>query len=444
MHARTHAPDFPLITADWTAREELSLLDGIEQYGIGNWLEVKGVVGTKDKAECEYHYFGNYINAARNDGQGPVPDVSRAKSKVEFGPGGEAQDYSDCIEPSVAGAGPIWQKFTKSEWKKYSMDTKHIVRESIRYYDGKPPGSDFVGYMPSRGDFDIEWDNDAEHLICDCVFDDKKDTELDRDVKTKVLEIYNWKLDERVRRKQFVIERGLLDFKKQQQSEKRKSKEERELHAKMRPFARFWPQEEHEEYTKALVFERRIRDKIKQLQIQRRNGITNFEDAEQFERHQEMRRFNQRQDEKQGKRAAKAGSSAPPSNSTSSQRNERARNRLADEPEDGKPPSLGDLGLGLGPETKKHAAFDIKSLVGVDLLSKLEIQLCTSLRLPPAEYINAKDLLIREYLRLGYVRLERANLICPSLEPAKMAKVYEEIVKAGWIRPNPPSAIDKR
>jgi len=110
------------------------------------------------------------------------------------------------------------------------------------------------------------------------------------------------------------------------------------------------------------------------------------------------------------------------------------------------------LGLGLGAEMKKHAAFDlkkhaafdIKSLVGVDLLSKLEIQLCTSLRLPPAEYINAKDLLIREYLRLGYVRLERANLICPSLEPAKMAKVYEEIVKAGWIRPNPPSAIDKR
>jgi hypothetical protein len=35
------------------------------------------------------------------------------------------------------------------------------------------------------------------------------------------------------------------------------------------------------------------------------HGITNFEDAEQFERHQEMRRFNQRQDEKQGKRAAK-------------------------------------------------------------------------------------------------------------------------------------------
>ena len=36
--------------------------------------------------------------------------------------------------------------------------------------------------MPSRGDFDVEWDNDAEHLICDCVFDEKKDSDLDREV----------------------------------------------------------------------------------------------------------------------------------------------------------------------------------------------------------------------------------------------------------------------
>lgn len=52
-----------------------------------------------------------------------------------------------------------------------------ITRETIRYYDDKPPGSDVVGYMPSRGDFDVEWDNEAERLICDCVFDEKKDTD---------------------------------------------------------------------------------------------------------------------------------------------------------------------------------------------------------------------------------------------------------------------------
>ena len=152
-----------------------------------NLREFHSVVGTKDKTMCEFHYYGNYINTKH--GKGPIPDFSRSISKDKFAAGGEPQDYSDCVEAAVAGAGPIWGKFTKSEWKQHSIENKHIVRESIRYYEGKPAGSDFVGYMPSRGDFDIEWDNDAESLVCDCVFDEKKDTELDREVKHKVTEI---------------------------------------------------------------------------------------------------------------------------------------------------------------------------------------------------------------------------------------------------------------
>ena len=57
--------------------------------------------------------------------------------------------------------------------------------------------------------------------------------------------------------------------------------------------------------------------------------------------------------------------------------------------------------------------------------------------MPPAEFVHVKDLLIRENLRVGHVRLERAKVICTSIDQAKLAKVYEEVVKAGWIRPNP-------
>jgi len=38
------------------------------------------------------------------------------------------------------------------------------------------------------------------------------------------------------------------------------------------------------------------------LQVQRRGGITTFEDAEGFERCLEMRRFQQRQDDKHSKK----------------------------------------------------------------------------------------------------------------------------------------------
>jgi hypothetical protein len=56
------------------------------------------------------------------------------------------------------------------------------------------------------------------------------------------------KLDERERRKVFVKEHGLIDYKSLQNKEKRKPKDERELIAKMRVFARFHSSEEHQQF----------------------------------------------------------------------------------------------------------------------------------------------------------------------------------------------------
>jgi transcriptional adapter 2-alpha len=63
--------------------------------------------------------------------------------------------------------------------------------------------------MPKRGDFDIEFDNDAELLLAEMEFNDD-DKQFEIEMKYKVLEIYNQRLDERLKRKQFVIERDLV------------------------------------------------------------------------------------------------------------------------------------------------------------------------------------------------------------------------------------------
>lgn len=63
--------------------------------------------------------------------------------------------------------------------------------------------------MPKRGDFDIEFDNDAELLLAEMEFNDD-DKQYEIDMKMKVLDIYNLRLDERIKRKQFVIERDLV------------------------------------------------------------------------------------------------------------------------------------------------------------------------------------------------------------------------------------------
>jgi len=112
--------------------------------------------------------------------------------------------------------------------------------------------------MPNRGDFDIEYDNDAELLLAEMEFnDDDKENELQ--MKYKLLNIYNTRLDERLKRKKFVIERGLLDLKKQNLFDKTRTKEEKEIYNMMKVFARFNTPEDHEKLVQGIIKEKQIR-----------------------------------------------------------------------------------------------------------------------------------------------------------------------------------------
>jgi transcriptional adapter 2-alpha len=55
-------------------------------------------------------------------------------------------------------------------------------------------------------------------------------------LKNDVIELYNARIDERIRRKKFVLERGLLDFKRTQKQERKKTKEERDIINSMKIF----------------------------------------------------------------------------------------------------------------------------------------------------------------------------------------------------------------
>ena len=82
------------------------------------------------------------------------------------------------------------------------------------------------------------------------------DDPSERSLKIKIINIYNAKLDERERRKKFILERGLLDYKKQQAIDRRRPKDEREVYQQMRMFARFHTAEEHEEFVQVRERER--------------------------------------------------------------------------------------------------------------------------------------------------------------------------------------------
>jgi 2-isopropylmalate synthase len=70
--------DFSVLSSDWTAHEELMLLQALDLYGLGNWVEVAMHVGSQSKSKCEEHYYQYYIDFP---GTGPYPDVSRCTER---------------------------------------------------------------------------------------------------------------------------------------------------------------------------------------------------------------------------------------------------------------------------------------------------------------------------------------------------------------------------
>lgn len=154
--------------------------------------------------------------------------------------------------------------------------TQPAVPEKKGAADGVPDLHQMIGYMPKRGDFDQEYDGDADTLLADLeYFDD--DTEQDVRLKNDVIELYNARIDERIRRKKFVLERGLLDFKKTQKQERKKTKEEREIINSMKIFARFNSAEEHERLVNNLLKERLLREVIEQLKYFKSKGLTSID-----------------------------------------------------------------------------------------------------------------------------------------------------------------------
>jgi len=83
-------------------------------------------------------------------------------------------------------------------------------------------------------------------------------------MKFRLIDIYNHKLTERIRRKEFVISRKLLDVKEQTRLEKR-TKEEKEIHNMMKVFARFSTPEDHDKLVQGIIKEKQIRQRLEDL-----------------------------------------------------------------------------------------------------------------------------------------------------------------------------------
>uniref|UniRef100_A0A1D1XW14 Transcriptional adapter n=2 Tax=Anthurium amnicola TaxID=1678845 RepID=A0A1D1XW14_9ARAE len=303
-------------------------------------------------------------------------------------------------------------------------------------YSGEdgPSITELSGYNPKRQEFDPEYDNDAELSLSEMEFKET-DSETDRELKLRVLRIYNSRLDERKRRKDFILERNLLY---PSTFEKGLSGEDREICERYKVFMRFHSQEEHEELIWTLIEERKIRKRIQELLESRDAGCRTRVEADAY-----LAEKAKKELENSGHKAR--DSSQVAASNKVLQRTNRPVNREKGE-YDGSPRHSVDnqkakVGGGLdtcGREftsgstgqanVKPIEEWDIAGLPGADLLSESDQQLCRESRLLPSHFLKMQQVLVTEIFK-GNIQQKGDAQSLFKVDPSIVDKIYSVVTK---------------
>ncbi|CAN0162413.1 unnamed protein product [Ectocarpus sp. 6 AP-2014] len=337
---------------------------------------------------------------------------------------------------AAGGAGgemeEVASKTTNNRRKRRRVAQSKVKEEErlIKEWADKLPGADLSVFLPLRGDFDHEHDNAAEELLANMEFR-PTDHASERQLKLDVIAVYNHRLDEREKRKRFVIEHNLLDYKKQQQNNsagRKRHKDDRELIAKLRPLARFSTPADHEELIDNLLLAKKMRMRIEQLQVYRQNGITTLAEGAEFEiakkkRQEELASKKHRESASYLYEGVGQGGSS--TSSKANIRNIRDRNnRYSNRQKDG--------GGDGGGEANNDNLLDISGAPGVEYLSPAERVLCSQLHLLPGYYLVIKNAMIQECARAGCLKKKRLPDLAV-LDTPRLNKMYDFFSTLGWV-----------
>lgn len=285
--------EFPMFTPEWTIREEMKLLYSIEKHGLDNWEDIADSIKTKTKEECEAHYYTFYYQ--NNKIKTPLmKDIILKKSMTSGIPGeypklvigenikkeNETKEKS-LLQEIYKNKGTIPQETINKQsifkGKRNSANAAKGNKKLNTNHISSVDENKIIGYYPKRLEFDIEYLNEAELDISELEFYDE-DTEEDKALKLRMIQLYNKELDEREKRKRFVIERKLFDAKSQLKIESKLPKEEREIYNCLKPFARFLSSAQFNELFEGIILEKNLRERISQLQRYKEKGCSTYEE----------------------------------------------------------------------------------------------------------------------------------------------------------------------
>ncbi|EOY01371.1 ADA2 2A isoform 5 [Theobroma cacao] len=432
-------------------------------YGFGNWTEVAEHVGTKSKSQCIDHYNAIYMNSPCF----PLPDLSHVMGKSreelvamakgngqvrkEFTAHGEhtlkeessvaakvkydaprKDDPAYQSSSSLTGeahidssSGNSFQGSGKKTNLAQSKDgikleepqaDRSIGEKKLRVStDEEPSMTELSGYNFKRQEFEIEYDNDAEQLLADMEFKDT-DTKPEHELKLRVLHIYSTRLDERKRRKDFILERNLLY---PDPFERNLSPEEKEIYQRYKVFMRFHSKEEHEELLKSVIEEHRIVKRIQDLQEARAAGCRTAAEANKFI--EQKRKKEAEENAQRLRESVQAGPSGKVLLHGSPQGVMRGSTSLQTISKESSTVIGGATTLD---------DWDITGFIGADLLSDTEKKLCSEIRILPSHYLSMLQTLSVEIMKGNIGKKSDAHNLF-KVEPSKVDRVYDMLVKKG-------------
>ncbi|KAL7646716.1 UNVERIFIED_CONTAM: hypothetical protein RMT77_001969 [Armadillidium vulgare] len=421
----------------WTAREEVRLLDAIEQYGYGNWVDISKHIETRTAEEARLKYINCYI-------EGSVGKLTwRTLESRQNLP----------IESATLDAGPL----------------SPTLGSSIPNQEMNLDETSILGYMINRDDFEREWDNEAETSIAPLFIHPVDDDEIDMALKLAQVDMYIRRLRERARRKRVVRDFNLPQkfFKKEkekatQNTLKKRSKDEKEIvYEKLRPISQFQTALEHQNLINSLCREKELKVRIRELLRYRRNGIQHVEECSEFEVAR-ARRDKKKENKKKGTMllhqipTTVSDSHARLREDERSPRNSVERRSTALDTGGGKWLSGSFSDSSISSSSNSCTAninsqqilqtagggtediVDISTLPGFHLLSLREKKLCASLNLKPSQYISYKAYLLKEegdrQLNGGGIQQSsRPSTTLVGLDTRSQVHVSSFIAQAGWI-----------
>lgn len=240
----------------WSAREEVHLLDAVEQFGFGSWEDISKHIETKSAEDAKEEYINKYLLGTI----GRHTWLPAAEQKPQL------------VDHTIEDKGPLG----------------HLLTQRLPPIDVSPEEAKQLGYMPNRNVFEREYDPTAEQLVSGLSLN-QDDDDIDLVLKLAQVDIYTRRLRERTRRKRIVRDFQLImNFFRGNNNinaRRRQSKEQREFRDRFRVFAQFYTSYEFDRRLNSFEREKLLRIRLSELCRYRWNGLTRIDECIHFEQH---------------------------------------------------------------------------------------------------------------------------------------------------------------